>query len=202
MASGKKILFKRGTFANIPTLDSGEPGWCTDTYELYMGTGVVNRKVLVATSTGIVNLSAGLKFPATPVASADVNTLDDYEEGAWTPTFTNITVGDGTVSGTYVIVGNHVYLEGHLIFGSTTAVGGSVSAMAGFPVAVAASYYSVMNFSYLDQGTTFYFGTSLITPGASGTAALLCEAGQVVDATHPHTWAVDDIIVFSCKYKR
>ncbi len=27
----------------------------------------------------------GIKFPATQVSSADVNQLDDYEEGTWTP---------------------------------------------------------------------------------------------------------------------
>ena len=29
---------------------------------------------------------AGITFPATQSASTDANTLDDYEEGTWTPT--------------------------------------------------------------------------------------------------------------------
>ena len=32
---------------------------------------------------------SGITFPATQSASSDANTLDDYEEGTWTPTFTN-----------------------------------------------------------------------------------------------------------------
>ena len=35
---------------------------------------------------GILQLSGGITFPATAVAATDVNTLDDYEEGTWTPT--------------------------------------------------------------------------------------------------------------------
>jgi len=35
-------------------------------------------------NSGIVTAN-GIKFPATQVASADANTLDDYEEGTWTP---------------------------------------------------------------------------------------------------------------------
>jgi hypothetical protein len=35
-----------------------------------------------ATST----TGCGIAFPSTQVASSDVNTLDDYEEGTWTPT--------------------------------------------------------------------------------------------------------------------
>lgn len=35
-----------------------------------------------------------IPFPATQAPSADANTLDDYEEGTWTPTFTFATAGD------------------------------------------------------------------------------------------------------------
>ena len=39
------------------------------------------------TTAGVVELTSGqLKFPATQSASADANTLDDYEEGSFTPT--------------------------------------------------------------------------------------------------------------------
>ena len=36
-------------------------------------------------------LSQGLPFPATPVLSTDPNTLDDYEEGNWTPSIETVT---------------------------------------------------------------------------------------------------------------
>ena len=35
-------------------------------------------------------LSKGLPFPATPVLSTDPNTLDDYEEGSWTPSMETV----------------------------------------------------------------------------------------------------------------
>jgi hypothetical protein len=59
-------------------------------------------------SAGLVTLAGpGIKFPATQVASADANTLDDYEEGTWTPT---VTAGSGSfttvsTSGRYVKIG-------------------------------------------------------------------------------------------------
>lgn len=34
---------------------------------------------------------AGITFPATQSASSNANTLDDYEEGAWSPIITNLT---------------------------------------------------------------------------------------------------------------
>jgi hypothetical protein len=55
---------------------------------------------------------AGLKFPATQVASADPNTLDDYEEGTWTPNIANFTVsGTTTSTGTYTKIGRIVYFD-------------------------------------------------------------------------------------------
>lgn len=54
---------------------------------------------------------AGITFPATQSASSDANTLDDYEEGTWTPSLTSssgslTTVSNGT--GNYTKIGNCV----------------------------------------------------------------------------------------------
>jgi hypothetical protein len=62
------------------------------------------------TTSGILTLGAGIQFPATQVSSADANTLDDYEEGTWTP---SISFGSGSatvssVAGTYTKIGRLV----------------------------------------------------------------------------------------------
>ena len=66
-----------------------------------------------------INLTGGqIAFPATQSASADANTLDDYEEGNWTPT-----QGAGlTVVGTFSSVGNYVKI------GKQVTVVGNVNA--------------------------------------------------------------------------
>jgi len=54
---------------------------------------------------------SGITFPATVSDSSNANTLDDYEEGTWTPTWTGL-VTSGSVSkniGYYVKVGRVVY---------------------------------------------------------------------------------------------
>ncbi|NBU73034.1 MAG: hypothetical protein EBS53_16605 [Bacteroidetes bacterium] len=56
----------------------------------------------------------GITFPATQNASSNANTLDDYEEGTWTPT--NAGDATGTISnasGEYVKVGRMVYIRGY-----------------------------------------------------------------------------------------
>ena len=63
---------------------------------------------------------AGITFPGTASASSDANTLDDYEEGTWTPTFisgggafTSITY-DSNTAGRYTKIGNTVYIQGSI----------------------------------------------------------------------------------------
>jgi hypothetical protein len=71
---------------------------------------------MTITSAGVVDLPYGqIKFPATQNASADPNTLDDYEEGTFTPT---LGTGGGTSgfvystrSGSYTKIGNLVNIR-------------------------------------------------------------------------------------------
>jgi len=75
-----------------------------------------NLKTIGTISVGNATPStsgAGITFPATQVASSDANTLDDYEEGNWTPTVaattTNPTVSSyPTRVGRYVKIGKQV----------------------------------------------------------------------------------------------
>jgi len=59
----------------------------------------------------------GITFPATQSASSNANTLDDYEQGTWTPTLygasgTIGTYAQGYNNGTYTKIGNVVYCYG------------------------------------------------------------------------------------------
>ena len=78
---------------------------------------------LATFSNGIAVTTGGIKFPATQSASADANTLDDYEEGYHTMVAT--TSGGGTFTVTtgydelsYTKVGRVVHLQGSLFFTS------------------------------------------------------------------------------------
>lgn len=56
----------------------------------------------------------GVQFPATQVASADANCLDDYEEGTWTPSisaFAGSITTVGAVAGVYTKIGRQVTLS-------------------------------------------------------------------------------------------
>jgi hypothetical protein len=66
----------------------------------------------------------GIAFPASQSASSDANTLDDYEEGLWTPVINGgYTTSRNISAGTYVKVGSLVYV--HCQLDLTTSNSGS-----------------------------------------------------------------------------
>ena len=80
---------------------------------------------------GVYVTGGGVAFPATQVASADPNTLDDYEEGTWTPVLTFATPGNvvivlSTAVGVYRKIGSQVFVTCDAVtstFTHTTASG-------------------------------------------------------------------------------
>ena len=84
----------------------------------------------------------GVAFPASQVASADANTLDDYEEGTWTPTIIgSTTAGTATYSGqvaSYTKIGRMVQIVGYINWSSGTGTGAAMR-IAGLPFTVLSS---------------------------------------------------------------
>jgi len=73
---------------------------------------------------------AGITFPATQSASSDANTLDDYEEGTWTPSVGG-TATYFVQAGGYTKIGRMVYITGAL--GITSLGTGSTTILSGLP---------------------------------------------------------------------
>lgn len=71
---------------------------------------------------------AGITFPATQSASSDANTLDDYEEGTWTPTvYGSTSAGTTTYTtqrGFYTKIGRSVTITFKVVYSAATGTGG------------------------------------------------------------------------------
>ena len=112
-------------------------------------------------------------FPATQVSSADVNTLDDYEEGTWTPVLNGFTVsGTPVLTGSYTKVGRLVY-----VYFSINPNGGTVASVVGtsyvsglpFPTTIRSTGAVVNNTTAVGDGVASLQGNFIYTPswGAS-----------------------------------
>lgn len=114
-------------------------------------------------------INAGLQFPASQAASADANTLDDYEEGTWTPAIafggasTGITYG--SQSGHYVKIGKNVWIWGTVQLTDDGSATGAAT-ITGLPFAEGDS---------LNRAVTF--GTSGNFTGLSGVVHGVVNAG-------------------------
>ena len=103
----------------------------------------------------------GVQFPATQSASSDANTLDDYEEGTWTPTITSTGGGAATYttqSGRYTKIGRVVTISFYVDFGVGTLAAGQVI-LGGFP------FTAGFNFEY---GIGRFNGSGSVTAPSNG----------------------------------
>lgn len=124
---------------------------------LSVATGGVQR--LAVTSTGVLDLLSGqIKFPAAVSLSADANTLDDYEEGTWTPTFTaattnpTVTYNTANTFGRYVKIGRTVVIQGRILLTATSGGSGAL-AISGLPFAASLLSSAYIGYRELFTGT-------------------------------------------------
>lgn len=187
----------------------------TPTPVAYGGTGATNLAdartnlnvpARLGTQDGTVDLTAGgqVRFPVTQIPSADPKTLDDYEEGVWTPTLTfttpgNLSVGYISRSGTYIKIGKQLIVNFTIVtssFTHTTALGSL--AITGLPAGAEAitsqEFYGTLSYSGITKAGYQYMSPRLINnstilsivASASGLTRSLVEftdvptGGQVV----------------------
>ena len=147
-------------------------------------------------SAGIDLSSNGqIKFPATQSASTDPNTLDDYEEGTWTPilgaTTSNPTVTYTIQKGYYTKIGNRVEISFDLAWSAKS--GGTDTAYISLPFAVSSlalnggfsfGYSSGLGAvsinGYTDPGQAFFYFTNASTNASNLTISTLTSAGRVI----------------------
>lgn len=87
------------------------PGVTNSGSQTVSGTGTFASTISVGNVTPAAT-GAGITFPATQSASSDANTLDDYEEGTWTPVpkFGGANVGMSyAATGSYTKIGRVVH---------------------------------------------------------------------------------------------
>jgi hypothetical protein len=135
---------------------------------------------------------AGITFPATASNSTDANTLDDYEEGTWTPTLTSqngsltsVTAGTGY----YTKVGRQVNI---ICFPTITNVGtgSGVLILSGLPFTSLSSIYA--SGSREDAAT----GIGLVTSAWSSTEILLAkyDNGTVIGTNYRYPLSITYIV--------
>ena len=129
---------------------------------------------------------------------------------AYTPTFNSLTVGDGTVEGAYCTINNFAHVHGSIIFGSTTAITGSVQI--NLPVNVNASMasttYILGSAAALDTSASLRYVASLRRNPTASIAFVGSFNATTTDAyifgftsISPMTWAIGDVFTWNLYYR-
>ena len=117
---------------------------------------------------------AGITFPATQSASSDANTLDDYEEGTFTPTIIGgTTSGTGTYSnqtGLYTKIGNMVYFYAQCAWSAHTGTG--TMSFSGLPFTISSDTFGSTSV-YIETAVTLTAGNVLQMRLTGGTTNVL-----------------------------
>ena len=92
--------------------------------------------------------------------TAEVNKLDDYEEGSWTPSYrygANVTI-TGNTNGEYVKVGSIVYIRGFIQNSSVTGGQNWQADIAGLPFTPNTGGYGIYAISCLGSNWSYNSG--------------------------------------------
>jgi hypothetical protein len=128
---------------------------------------IPNGNLVIGTSGKGIDF--GVTTPDGAGASNIAETLNDYEEGTWTPVLNGATVTISERRGSYTKIGNTVYLSGYIYLSSRTTSANSI-------------YITGLPFS---AGATAYLGDSytVLMRLNNSTTSLVCVVGELTAGT-------------------
>lgn len=138
-----------------------------------------------------------------------VTTYSTYGHGvytAFTPTWTNLTIGNGVNDFKAARVNNFVHIHGKMTFGTTTSITATGVSMSLPYNAIAASVEVNGGATFQDTGTNTFWGFCRIASTTTVAFEVYNTGGAYatsnnISPTTPHVWASTDIIYVNFIYE-
>ena len=169
----------------------------------------LTAQALVATTSAIDCQIGQIKFPASQNASSDANTLDDYEEGTWTP---SLTFGGGSTGltyttrfGSYTKIGRLVTVTAQILLSSKGSSTGQAR-LGGipFPFNAAASYGTgIPAIHFASMATTGIASVGAVGYNGYSTLDIVASSGATSGtvALNDGNFTNNTLLVFSGTYE-
>jgi len=186
---GGEVMFRNG--ATITQPNAANTGYQNLMVFETNGSGVRFNQSIGVGATSPATTGAGITFPATQSSSSDVNTLDDYEEGTWTPRLTGSTGGNYTPSGgnggRYVKIGKMVYTTLTLEWNAQVTAYSGLLGVSGLPFTSSGTYRWSGSIAAVNNGLAFTAGYGewmfIVDPGL--TIAYIIQ-GSITGSGYSH----------------
>lgn len=153
------------------------------------------------TTPSAVNLTNALSLPI-PTG------LSDTAWVSWTPTFTNFTLGNGTVDAKYKTIGKTVFFRVQIILGSTSSMGTApyftnpVTSIDYADTLYQTAFGMILNAGVGNyQALVRFRSTTTISIAYLGVTGVTVSTSGGITSTTPHTWKSTDKISFQGFYE-
>jgi hypothetical protein len=207
----QSVMTFAGTAARGSAIGTATEGMVTylndiDALSVFNGTQFVTNRPIM-TFAGTAARGSAIPSPVEGMTTylEDLDRYDSYSGAAWrqvvstgawisyTPTFTNVTLGNGTITARYNVIGKTLFIRFRLQLGSTSSVTGApaVSLPAGFtsPLTnvfpIGEGYATISSVNYIL--TPVITGVSAMTAFTNLASGTFLAAGDM-SATAPATW--------------
>lgn len=170
--------------AGVETLVSGSAALAGSASQAFEGSTLKAATTIGVGAATPAASGAGITFPATQSASSDANTLDDYEEGTFTPN-----VGGNTTYslqlGHYTKLGDLVTID--IAMAITTLGTGSTTVLSGLPFASANNNQLSLGMSQSANLATAVVSEGVYVTSNTSTLSIHGRTAAGVSATAPIT---------------
>jgi hypothetical protein len=124
----------------------------------------------------------------------------------WTPTYSGLTVGNGTVMARYAQVGKLVHAEFSFQMGSTSTMGSLQVSLPIAPKNLEAVQVPGAVCTLLDYNVAIYSATAVYNPANKIEIYAVTTGGtfasiQSISSTTPFTWGTSDTVSFNITYE-
>ena len=198
--AGKKTFIFTTNAANVGRMDVKSDTTIMVSLSATNGTVTLGNRAVPSDGTGIA-------FPATQNASSDANTLDDYEEGDWTPSLTfgggstGITYDTTNTTATYRKIGSLVMITGYLgLTSKGSSTGDARINTLPFPVKSGKEGYSPVAANRTDSIISIGTINPIAFAGTSGLYFYSTSAAGVATSITDTGFANNSTIYFSFSY--
>jgi len=165
--------------------------------------GITLDGVMLKDGNVVLADGKGIDFSATS-GTGTSELFDDYEEGTFTPSFGNLTIGDGSVFGRYTKIGRMVSIDLGFRYGSTSSFAGNISGITGLPFSlanVAASSYLIGFGTVFKPGDGWYNIYATLENNAAFFVLIADFSNAAINATSPTTFASGTTFRLSLNYE-